>query len=815
MPLKFVHLRTLLPVCLMLLIPPFAYSNAYSNAHSQFRIPRDWGDSIRFADARICQPDRIEWPRDLALTPTASHHPIQLEADAISATKTTVELHGAAQVRQGSRGLFADHITFSRATQHARAEGYATLYPNLTAEIRAEIRANTLDLAVDTLTGYGEEAAIRLVDTTPLYYTARRHQGFVEDYSLFAPLRAQPPNSPAATILTLPLTAAARMTPASPRLRARGRAARIEFNGDAHQKLFDATFTTCKTGDDTVALVAEELILDHTRGEGRAKAMTLKFKNVPILYLPRLTFPLDTRRKSGFLYPTIGYDKPSGATIKIPYYVNLAPAYDATFSTTILSQRGLQLASEFRYLSPHSTGTVEGEWLDSDRVFGVQRYAYRYAHDYQRGEHWTGQIRFQEFSDDAYLDDFSSDIEVTAATFIENNAHVNYVSDPVDWQLLASDYEPIDATLQSHAQPYQRLPQLTVNIHPQNFGIFRYGFASEYTAFRPRDEALVRGTRLRFKPYLSLPIERNYGYLRAKIALQSLSYSLDLDAGDTSPALIIPSTTIDSGLLFTRKIGTHTATNDNSVPTYLQTLEPRLLYVNILKKPQQENFPDFDTHDNEVGSFSQIFRENRFFGGDRVGDTQHLVFGLTSRFINQHNGQQRAKFSLGQIFYFTERTVGLTPTSPDEQANRSDLLTEISARITPDWALRNFMRWSTTDDYLVLQDFTANYFHSNRRHLQLSYISERTTAEAATEAHGKVQMNMPLSAKWQLDTRFNYALVDEKMHYSGIGIGYDGCCFATRLAMQRYLNDDDELTNRFTFTFELSGLGKIHSRANY
>lgn len=34
-----------------------------------------------------------------------------------------------------------------------------------------------------------------------------------------------------------------------------------------------------------------------------------------------------------------------------PYYFNLAPNYDATVAPTVLTKRGIQLKSEYRYLS--------------------------------------------------------------------------------------------------------------------------------------------------------------------------------------------------------------------------------------------------------------------------------------------------------------------------------------------------------------------------------------------------------------------------------------------------------------------------------
>ncbi|MGC5075306.1 LPS assembly protein LptD, partial [Escherichia coli] len=85
-----------------------------------------------------------------------------------------------------------------------------------------------------------------------------------------------------------------------------------------------------------------------------------------------------------------------------------------------------------------------------------------------------------------------------------------------------------------------------------------------------------------------------------------------------------------------------------------------LFYLNIPeKKRAQEAFPNFDSSSGSNSSFGHFFRENRFFGGDRVGDTQQISLGLTSRIINHDDGRQRLKLSVGQIFFLEDREVGL------------------------------------------------------------------------------------------------------------------------------------------------------------
>src|SRR4051812_48814365 len=84
---------------------------------------------------------------------------------------------------------------------------------------------------------------------------------------------------------------------------ARGKAERIEFLGRMRYKLFGGTFTTCEPGKEDWRLEADELELDYESEEGRARHPRLRFFDPTILAAPSLSFPLESRRKTGFLTP--------------------------------------------------------------------------------------------------------------------------------------------------------------------------------------------------------------------------------------------------------------------------------------------------------------------------------------------------------------------------------------------------------------------------------------------------------------------------------------------------------------------------------
>lgn len=744
--------------------------------------------NLGFADADICQPGVIDVPQMLKDAPVGEneYQPTNIEGDEIQTEDDSIiKLIGNAQVVQGDRGVFADQINFNKETYEAGARGNVKFYTGNGDEIAAE----ALELEVDTFIGTANNAGIRFADKTP-YFTSREHYNFTEDYSMFAPFRNKSTELDANAVRDNDTTY----------VRARATAETIDFEGKGFQVLNDATLTTCAEGDNSVLLSAKRIELDQIEGIGTAENMTVKFKNVPIFYFPKVSFPINDQRKTGFLFPGVGYEKESGTIIEVPYYINIDPQYDATITPRILSNRGFQLFGEFRYLTEKSRGDIRGEFLPSDDVFGDDRHAISFYNETKFNADWEADIDLQDVSDTRYLTDFSNDVDVASATYVPQRARIDYFGDIIRFTTEVSAYERVNEDVSG--QPYERLPRVMFNIREQDYGLLAYGLDSEYTNYSHDDSSLVDGTRLRIKPYLGMPLEEIYGYLKPKLSFQSISYSLDNNlTGDSSPSEVIPIASIDSKLIFERLI-------KRPDSPLLQTLEPRLFYVNIPEKLDQEAFPDFDTGSGSNSSFSHFFRENRFFGGDRVGDTEQLSLGLTSRFIDDDTGQEKFNISIGQVFYFADREVGLATDSAPETENKSDFLAEVSGAVTDDWSLRAFSRWAAEDNNLDYLSFSANYFHSNRRNASISY--SRTDETSFSDEQLNLRLESPLSARWQSNVRVDYSIEDSEIRSSELGLTYDGCCWALGIAAQRYLSRGD-YKNRFIFTFELDDLGKLSS----
>ena len=114
-----------------------------------------------------------------------------------------------------------------------------------------------------------------------------------------------------------------------------GDAERVDFVDEFHTVAHQARYSTCQrplTGDwlPDWLFTADSFEFDTAEDTGTAHNGVLRFKDVPLLAAPWISFPLSDKRKTGLLPPTINLDSQSGLEFTQPYYVNLAPNRDLT-----------------------------------------------------------------------------------------------------------------------------------------------------------------------------------------------------------------------------------------------------------------------------------------------------------------------------------------------------------------------------------------------------------------------------------------------------------------------------------------------------
>ena len=632
--------------------------------------------------------------------------------------------------------------------------------------------------------------------------------------------------------------------------RGNGGAEHIEMHG-AQGTLYGATYSTCPPDDRHWELRAKRIDVDTDAGTGVARNATLRVGRVPVLYIPWFPFPIDNRRRTGLLSPSIGSSNRNGFDYRQPYYLNLAPNYDMTLIPRLMSSRGIQLGAEFRYLTDTGGGVFDVAYLPNDRLTSRERQAEQdeidshvFPAENRRGDNrglfhftgvqnvspiWQARTNLNWISDPRYLEDFNNNLNglspFALTSAIGLYGHSRY------WDAgFSADYHQLaDHTLDSAFLPYNRLPRAWVRYEQPFAKWLTAGVNAE--AVRFQDPVKPGGSRVDLKPFVSMPLQGASWFVTPTLAWRYTGYQLDNGLADaialarakvtyptvpnptpqmiapfynSKPSRSLPITSVDAGLYFDREAIW-------GGQSFLQTLEPRLFYLRAPYRDQSD-LPLFDTQPLTF-SWGQLFRDNRYTSADRQTDANQLTLALTSRLLRQSDGREKLSASLGQIHYLDDSRVTVPGETPVERG-KSAWVADSTWSVNDRWTIGGSYQWdpkfrrqdlaSLRTRYLIGDDGIVNVGYRYRRNLlkqvDLSFL-------------------YPLSSSWSLVGRYYYsfyrnsslnpALNQRPRLLEGIaGVQWDSCCIAVRLVGRRYVhNREGELNSAIQLEIELKGLG--------
>lgn len=630
---------------------------------------------------------------------------------------------------------------------------------------------------------------------------------------------------------------------------AHGTANSIVYNAETGLVTIEnGEFSRCEPGNEFWSLRADSFLIDQDNNRGYARNVSLRLGDVPIFYYPfTLPFPLGDERISGILAPSTGSTRTGGFDFELPYYLNLAPHYDATIAPRLISDRGVMASAEFRYLSSWSMNTVNMSHLAGDDLFDpaskdipgtesppvADRWFIGYDHQGRLGQNWSTYVDYNAVSDADYFYDLgSTGLNVTSQTHLNRQGRLDYRNDWLHAGVNVQRIQIIDpfAAAVNIYKPYDRMPQFHFSADSFLGGGFRIGVTGQVTSFdRELDAnqlsmtqidngALVTGERINLEPELAWSLETPGWFLRTAAKYRYAEYRLQNQAllTEDNPDIAVPVYSADTGLIFERD------TDGGS-----QTLEPRLFYL-YSEFEDQSDIPLFDSSELNF-SFNQLFRDDRFSGGDRSGDADQLTAAITSRLLDER-GRERARFSLGQIFYFADRQVSLS--NPLQNwtprysalADESALAGEIALRIGESWRINTDAQWNQNREELDEGSLQLRYQRDNNRLFNLAYRYRRLSNSpnfmlpAGIDPRIKqtdVSAVWPVNENWTVLGRWNYDLSNERNLESFAGLQWRNCCATIRLVAREWV-DENELflpnsePNRGIFVqFTLNGLGNI------
>jgi LPS-assembly protein len=570
------------------------------------------------------------------------------------------------------------------------------------------------------------------------------------------------------------------------------------------------------------------MVLDQDEGIGKGHDVTFRVHDVPVFWLPYATFPLDDRRESGFLFPTFGYSNRRGFDFTLPYYLNLAPNYDATLLPRLMTDRGFMLGGEFRYLTDSSNGIFNFEFLPNDQevkdenvidgdTIPEDRWWYKWTDVTGLNANWSASVNLNRVSDDRYFEDFGRGLYSSAISFLPSSAYLYGHGDWWNASIGADEYQITDPTIAEQYEPYHRLPRMTFTGEQAFLGDLSWGVNSEFIAFSKNHA--VEGQRFDAFPYLAYPIETAAYFFRPQIGYRYTAYSLDHLNYSTNPLVDeknpergVPIFSLDTGLIFERTL----SIGDSA---WTQTLEPRAYYLRVPYR-NQSDLPIFDTQEIPF-SFGELFRTNRFVGADRQMDANNLSLAVTTRLLEDATGDERLSASIGEIRYFDDQRVQV-PNVPPTDFGGSTYAGELDLHLSDRWRVTLDQQWNPNTERTDLSSVTLQDRFGSGGIVNFSYRFRRDFLEQVD-----VSALVPVTPAWNIIGRWNYALnnplaLPTDPHGTAgrtlerfIGVEHDTCCVAFRVLARHWVHDvQGDVDNAVYFELEFKGVGSLGQKTD-
>ncbi len=198
----------------------------------------------------------------------------------------------------------------------------------------------------------------------------------------------------------------------------------------------------------------------------RASNVTFRVKDIPVLYTPYMIAPVQTERKSGLLFPTIGANSKNGILWRQPFYLVISDNRDATFYLDLQGRKGLGEGIEYRYIERNlGEGNV---WLYhiKDKEKGTHYIEFSSEHMLSKPKGLTGFLKINLINKKDFYKEFSHKVQAWSSRFLSSTGQIAYSNsnyqaylDARFWQELRSEHQT--------GEVHQQLPEAGFYLYPR------------------------------------------------------------------------------------------------------------------------------------------------------------------------------------------------------------------------------------------------------------------------------------------------------------------------------------------------------------
>ena len=325
----------------------------------------------------------------------------------------------------------------------------------------------------------------------------------------------------------------------------------------------EGVFTSCpqEVPSWSIKMGKAEITMDNY---ARIKNARLRFKKVPVFYMPYMIWPTTTNRSSGLLVPQPGFSSRRGGELSLAYYKTLGRSADATLQVDVSSKSFFGFGTEVRYRPSENTkGFIDGfilndpetkdllAFVDANPMVPIGfdannnpvntdllpddlRWRLNWLHETEN--FWggfRGVVNYNDYSDPTYAQDFDRNVTRQTNNFIYSQAYVSRNAGRQSLNILVDQRENLKIVRYELGDATRPLVD---NDEPR-----RVGQITETRRQLPEVEYRLRSTRLGRAPiYLNLEGNVHYLQLESNRQGESTYGRADLFANFSIPLSSLP-----------------------------------------------------------------------------------------------------------------------------------------------------------------------------------------------------------------------------------------------------------------------------------
>ena len=577
-----------------------------------------------------------------------------------------------------------------------------------------------------------------------------------------------------------------------------------KLHGQNHQywNMRNATYSVCSPNHPSWLLHARRVHFDQQKKRVTAHHVWLKMHKIPVLYTPYMSFSLDNQRKSGFLPPSYVHSTTGGSGAALPFYWNIAPNYDALFTTSYYSKRHFKEDVLFRHLNTWGKGTDSFLILPNDNSFSrfkhsvatngaitnaapylsqlrsesSTRWSMNLDEKAKYGKKWSGILQFNHLSDPYLMQDFAYTNNFVEANQLFNQAVIAYQDNWLQADVLAQGFQTLHPINQSPTtDQYQRLPEVDVGMQ-HSYGKLNLGLDSQwvdfaYDDFTGSNTAFV-GSRLHFRPRVSFSEVKSWGYVTPEVQTDVATYAAHTINYNTraNTSRGIPMFDVDSGLYLEQNF--HWRKHK-----YTQYVTPRLFYLYV-PYHDQNYLPNFASTELPF-TYDQLFADNRYTDFDRIQNANQLSFGIQTS-TQDETGFTKWTLGTGVADYFSQPRVTLQPSDTITKQRFSPWTTTLTYYFNP--RLSSSLTYNQNLDHGGTDSASANvtYLDGQDRVMNVGYDFIRNYG-ATNYNNFTLGYLWPITSRWSALGYWSYDMQADHTRQYYLGAEYGNCCWAVRL----------------------------------